>query len=350
MRANYNRYILDFKRPGGTSRGVLRQKETFFLSVDAQGRTGIGECALFRGLSYDDRPDYEEKLDWLCANIAMDPDFLREELQEFPSILFGWEQAMRSLSSEHPFVLFPSSFTDSSDCIVINGLIWMGDRKFMEQQVEQKLEQGFDTIKMKIGAIDFETELGILDLIRKRYSAREITLRVDANGAFSPMEANHKLNELSAFDIHSIEQPISAGHWGEMAKLCRTSPVPIALDEELIGVIDRSSREGLLKMIRPQYIILKPSLVGGFASCDQWIELCEEYEVGWWITSALESNVGLNAIAQYTYTLGNSLPQGLGTGSLFHNNVDSPLEVVSGKLCYRKERDWANLEELFKIR
>ena len=259
---------------------------------------------------------------------------------EFPSIQFGLEQALLSVKSVNPFVLFPSNFTESKDSVNINGLIWMGSEAFMKKQIADKLETGFSTIKMKIGAIDFETELALLKSIRKEFSSNEIELRVDANGAFAPKEALDKLKRLSDFELHSIEQPIKQGQIGEMADLCAKTPIPIALDEELIGVFDVTKKKELLLTIKPQYIILKPSLVGGIRSSEEWIDLAEKQQAGWWITSALESNIGLNAIAQWTYTLRNKMPQGLGTGSLFTNNIESPLEVKNGYLHYNTNKNW----------
>jgi o-succinylbenzoate synthase len=341
MKAVYQKYILNFKQASGTSRGILRTKETFFLKINSGVKTGYGECGLFRGLSIDDRLDYEEKLMWLCANIQKDKIFLLNELTEFPSIQFGLEQAMLSLQNENPFELFPSKFTNSKDAININGLIWMGSESFMKQQIKAKLEAGFSTIKMKIGAIDFKTELSLLKSIRKSFSSKEIELRVDANGAFLPEEALEKLKRLSDFEIHSIEQPIKEGQINEMANLCSRTPLPIALDEELIGVFDVTKKKELLQIINPQYIILKPSLVGGFKGSEEWIQLAEKKQIDWWITSALESNIGLNAIAQWTYTLNNKMPQGLGTGSLFANNIESPLEVRKGHLHYNNRKKWS---------
>nr|WP_299381856.1 o-succinylbenzoate synthase [Allomuricauda sp.] len=340
MKASYTQYILNFKRPSGTSRGVMNQKETWFLIVEHQGKKGIGECGILRGLSVDDVPDYEEKLQWLCNNINMPSKELFQELVAYPSIQFGLEQALLSLESDDPLVLFPSHFTGQEAPISINGLIWMGDEQFMLSQLEEKLEAGFNCIKMKIGAIDFKQELGILEVIRKRFSPKDIEIRVDANGAFKVGEALDKLNQLSQFQLHSIEQPIKAKQWRAMADLCRQTPLPIALDEELIGVFSVTDKVQLLQTIQPQFIILKPSLVGGFESCREWIQLAESRRVGWWITSALESNVGLNAIAQWTFTLQTRMPQGLGTGSLFTNNFDSPLEVLDGKLYYRNNKKW----------
>jgi len=340
MNASFQKYILNFKQASGTSRGILRTKETFFLLISDESSNGVGECGLFRGLSIDDRPDYEEKLQWLCENINKEKKELLSELIEFPSIQFGLEQALLSLKSSDKFELFPSNFTKGKASIPINGLIWMGSEAFMHQQIKEKLESGFTTIKMKIAAIDFDTELKLLKSIRKEFNSNEIELRVDANGAFKPKEALEKLKRLSDYQLHSIEQPIKQGQWQEMARLCEYTPLPIALDEELIGVFDVTKKEELLLTIQPQYIILKPSLIGGFRGSDEWIEIAESHNVAWWITSALESNIGLNAIAQYTYNLGVTRPQGLGTGSLFTNNFESPLEVKSGKLHYNNNKNW----------
>lgn len=340
MTALFKKYILHFKQASGTSRGILKTKETYFLKIVKGGNIGIGECAVFRGLSIDDLPDYEKKLQWLCNSIHLEETYLLNELIEFPSIQFGLEQALISLNSNNEFELFPSKFTESKDAININGLIWMGSESFMKQQIEEKLAAGFSTIKMKIGAIDFETELKLLKSIRSNFSSQEIELRVDANGAFNYSEALDKLKRLSEFEIHSIEQPIKQGQMEEMAKLCAKTPLPIALDEELIGVFDVTKKEKILQIINPQYIILKPSLVGGFKGSKEWINLAEKQQIGWWVTSALESNIGLNAIAQWTYTLKNKMPQGLGTGSLFTNNIESPLKVENGNLCYSKGEKW----------
>lgn len=340
MKASYKKYILEFKRPSGTSRGVLRKKETWFLMLQDDGKLGVGECGILRGLSYDDVADYEEKLQWTCRNINLGKDILWEQLKDYPSIQFGVEQAFLSLDSENPFELFPSDFTRKESPIAINGLIWMGDEAFMHEQIQQKLQQGFSCIKMKIGAVDFDTEIAILKSIRNTYSKGQIELRVDANGAFSKEEALKKLRILAELDIHSIEQPIPSGHFQEMKNLCSQSPLPIALDEELIGVSDRTKKEELLQMIQPQYIILKPSLIGGFKGSMEWIALAKKYAIGWWITSALESNIGLNAIAQWTYTFNNAMPQGLGTGSLYTNNFESPLMVAKGKLYYQRNQNW----------
>ena len=345
MKASYKKYILNFKQASGTSRGVLLTKETYFLKITTQHKVGIGECCLFKGLSFDDTPNYENKLIWLCNNIEKNKQELLNELINFPSIQFGLEQALLSLNSSQMFDIFPSKFTQSLDSIAINGLIWMGSENAMKQQITDKIKEGFSTIKMKIGAIDFNAELALLKRIRNNFSSEEIELRVDANGAFSPSEALEKLKRLSDFQIHSIEQPIKQGQIYEMANLCEKTPLPIALDEELIGVLDVTKKKKIVQIIKPQYLILKPSLVGGFLGSEQWITLAEENKIGWWITSALESNIGLNAIAQWTYTLGNKMPQGLGTGSLFTNNFESPLKVKNGNLHYDTAKKWNfNLE------
>jgi o-succinylbenzoate synthase len=340
MKARYKKYDLNFKRPSGTSRGVLRTKETWFLILEENGRYGIGECGLFRGLSHDDVSGYEEQLRWLVANINTDKKTLLTALNQYPSIQFGLEQAALSLTSENPFELFPSDFTKSERPIEINGLIWMGEPEYMHEQIQQKIEEGFRCIKMKIGAIDFDAEVNLLESIRKKFDKDKIELRVDANGAFSPDEALDKLKLLSQLDLHSIEQPIKQGQQEHMKTLCERTPLPIALDEELIGVTDFTEKEELLKRINPQYIILKPSLVGGFQGSEEWIAIAKKHNIGWWVTSALESNVGLNAIAQWTATLDNLLPQGLGTGGLFTNNFDSPLTVSNGGIYYDRNTLW----------
>ena len=340
MKAAYKPYILNFKRPSGTSRGVMTTKETWFIKLENQGKTGVGECGILRGLSIDDRPDFEAKLKWVCDNIEFGLEKLLKELIEFPSIQFGLETAFKSLESEDQFQLFPSEFTKGNDSIPINGLVWMGSEAFMRTQIKEKIESGFNCIKLKIGAIDFQTELEILKSIRKEFSVSDIELRVDANGAFSPVDALEKLKRLSEYQLHSIEQPIKPKQFEAMAQLCKETPLPIALDEELIGVFSTEAKQKLLKTIKPQYIILKPSLVGGFAGRQQWINIAESLNIKWWITSALESNVGLNAISQWTYTLNSKMPQGLGTGSLFTNNFPSPLKVKNGTLHYDIKQNW----------
>lgn len=340
MKATYIKHILQFKRPSGTSRGVMTEKETWFLILETNGKRGIGECGLLRGLSIDDRPEYEEKLQWVCANIHLGKDKLWDALQEYPSIQFGIEMAFLSLESETPYLLFPSDFTNGKKSIPINGLVWMGEPEFMKTQIEEKLAQGFSCIKLKIGAIDFQQELDLLGYIRSHFDENTIEIRVDANGAFTESEALYKINQLAVYKIHSIEQPIQKGQKNAMATLCKQTPFPIALDEELIGVFEYDEKVKLLDTIQPHYIILKPSLVGGIKGCLEWIHIAEERNIGWWITSALESNIGLNAIAQFTFTLQNKMPQGLGTGGLYTNNFDCPLVIKQGQLWYDLIEKW----------
>ena len=340
MKASYFKHILNFNQPSGTSRGILTFKETWFLKIEDEDNFGIGECSLLRGLSIDDKFDFEEKLNWVCENINLDLNHLLDKLLDFPAIKFGLETAFLDFRSDNPFILYPSDFTQGEVSIPINGLIWMGNKSFMKEQIKTKIKLGFSCIKIKIGAIDFQTEFNLIKYLRNEYSANDIEIRVDANGGFSPKDSLEKLKQLSKLDIHSVEQPIAPGQYEQMAQLCEKSPIPIALDEELIGINDVTKRLNLLQIINPKYIILKPSLLGGFVSTQSWINLAKKQSVGWWITSALESNIGLNAIAQWTYALGISRPQGLGTGKLFSNNIDSPLEINNGRLFYLPSKQW----------
>ena len=340
MQATYFKHQLQFKQASGTSRGVLKYKDTWFIRIQQDSLIGIGECGMFKGLSIDDRIDFDSKLAWVSENIDLGLEALLMELIEFPSIQFGLEMAFLSMISKTPFDLFPSNFTKGKDAISINGLIWMGDASFMKQQIKDKLDGGFSCIKLKIGAIDFEKELELLKSIRTEFDAQTIEIRVDANGAFNAVEALEKLKRLSDYNLHSIEQPIQQGQIDEMAQLCSETPLPIALDEELIGVFSVTNKQLLLQTINPQYIILKPTLIGGFKGSHEWINVAESNHVGWWVTSALESNIGLNAIAQWTYTLQSKLPQGLGTGGLFTNNIQAPLVVDSGQLFYDLKTKW----------
>lgn len=344
MKAAFSKQIFYFKRPSGTSRGVLTEKYSWFIDLfDENNSTiiGRGECSVIPGLS----PDfsgfnlYEEVLSNVCSNVDL---YLADLnlLSAYPSILFGLETAFLDLKNGGKKIIFDNDFTKGKRKIPINGLIWMGDSNYLLEQIEQKLEEGFSCLKMKIGAIDFQAELKVLESIRNRFSVDEISLRVDANGAFSPSDAESKLNELSIFDIHSIEQPIEVGQWQVMKELCLKTKVPIALDEELIGITQIAKKQDLLETILPQYIILKPSLHGGIKGCKEWIELSESMKIPWWMTSALESNVGLNAVAQFAGEFSNELPQGLGTGSLYTNNVESGLRVEGGEifLCRKNQR------------
>jgi o-succinylbenzoate synthase len=336
MKATFSKHTFFFKNPSGTSRGILHEKHSWFIELVEENDNsikGIGECSVIHGLSPDfsDFESYEIKLKEVCESVDV---FLANLclLDEFPSILFGLETAFYDYKNGGSGIIFNNSFSSGERRIPINGLIWMGDENFMLHQIEQKLSEGYSCLKMKIGAIDFTTEIKLLKGIRNRFTAKEITLRVDANGAFSPEEALSKLEILSDYEIHSIEQPIQQCQWIEMKRLCKETKLPIALDEELIGVTYYHKKRELIEFIDPQYIILKPSLHGGIKGCKEWIELADSLSIPWWITSALESNVGLNAIAQFTGEYNNLLPQGLGTGSLYTNNVVSNLRIEKGEL------------------
>lgn len=341
MDLSFITYKLKFKIPGGTSRGILSEKETFLLRLQMFESEYIGECGLFRGLSFDDRPDYKEKLKWVCENFDFENPNWWEELRKFPSIQFGLEQVLKAKENynqqkiEDHFnpILFPSEFTEGKAGIPINGLIWMGSPAFMKEQIREKINQKFRCIKLKIG-VNWEEEYQILQNLRKDFPSEQMEIRVDANGAFNFEKAKTVLKQLADLDVHSIEQPIKARQIHEMAELCAETPTPIALDEELIGVVYKEEKHRLLEAICPQYIILKPSLVGGWKGSEEWIEAAEQQKIGWWITSALESNIGLNAIAQWTFTLKNPMPQGLGTGSLFENNFTSRLNVHQDQLYF----------------
>ena len=348
---------LHFKQPAGTSRGVYTTRKVWYIVMtDTQNPNhfGVGECAPLPALSCDDVPQYEEVLQETCRrleeNMKANPENAftsLDFLKAYPSIRFGVETALahyqaRSLQFWH------TPFSKGKEGIPINGLIWMGNFDEMYHRIEEKMKAGFRCIKLKIGAIDFEKELELLAHIRQHFTPEQIELRVDANGAFSPTDALDKLNRLAEYQLHSIEQPIRAGQWNEMAKLCECTPFPIALDEELIGINDREQKIALLDTIRPQYIILKPSLHGGISGSEEWIELAAERGIGSWVTSALESNIGLNAIAQWTATLMPTLPQGLGTGLLFTDNIDYPLHIERDCLWYHPEEEEPDLLEWLK--
>lgn len=330
MILRYEPKTFHFKRPSGTSRGILTEKHSWFLYAHHDNDstiTGVGECSIIEGLSPDftSISAYESKLNELCSDPTID-------LTEWPSILFGLEVAKLDLQNGGKGIIFNNEFASGNRKIPINGLVWMGSFDFMKEQIDQKLRDGFRTIKMKIGAIDFDQELSLLKSIRDRYSASELTLRVDANGAFTPQEALNKLNRLASLDIHSIEQPIKNGQWEAMRDLCKVTPVPIALDEELIGVYSFDKKMELISIIEPQFIILKPSLHGGISGTKEWINIAGSLNIPWWMTSALESNIGLNAICQFAAEFNNDLPQGLGTGSLYIDNVPSNLTVEKGTI------------------
>ena len=332
-KATYYQHLLQFKRPGGTSRGILHTKETFILEITEDSKKGIGECALFRGLSSDDHPNYEDQLQWLCDNINLNEAVIKEKLIDYPSLWFGYEQAVQNLKLGSD-IYFDNDFTKGKSPIKINGLIWMGNVDFMREQIEEKLNLDFNCIKLKIG-VNWEEEKKVIAELRRHYPKDQLEIRVDANGAFSFEKAQIVLRELAELGIHSIEQPIKAGQIDLMAQLCESTPTPIALDEELIGKNRVSEKIEILTRIKPQYIILKPALVGGFSGSDEWISEAKKLGIDWWITSALESNIGLNAIAQYTYSKQSPLPQGLGTGALFTNNFESNLILKGDQLWHQ---------------
>jgi len=341
LSASFQKHTLIFKKPAGTSRGILTSKDSWFIILkDKNHNTGIGECSIIRGLSFDDRPDFEEKLEEVCQKIENFQYYLDTGLAEFPAIRFGLETALKDLETGGKRILFPSEFTKDEIGIPINGLIWMGSFSEMKEQIISKIENGFRCLKLKIGAINFEEELSLLKMIRKEFSANSLEIRVDANGAFLVNTVLEKLNKLSELEIHSIEQPIKAGQFDAMKKVCSLSPIPVALDEELIGLKSNQQMQQLLEEIKPQYVILKPSLLGGFTKSEEIIMAAKKMNIGWWATSALEANIGLNAIAQWVFTLRNPMPQGLGTGQLFENNIPSPLFIKNANLQHGSHNQW----------
>lgn len=344
-------YTLQFKRPAGTSRGVYLDHKVWYVIVYSVSTPstnwGIGECAPLSDLSCDYDENYENNLKTFCNKIEQTQYLDIEALRNYPSILFGLETAFMHYKTNN-FNLCENHFTKGERGIPINGLIWMGDYSYMLEQIQVKIDEGYRCIKLKIGAINFDEELQLLKYIRNRFSAQDLTLRVDANGAFKPKDALSKLQKLALFDLHSIEQPIQAGQWDTMAQLTKDSPLPIALDEELIGVNDMRKKLELLQKTGPQYIILKPTLHGGLNGVSEWIELAEKLNIGWWITSALESNIGLNAIAQWSGNFDRvySMPQGLGTGGLYFNNIQMPLEIRGDCLWLDNEISYFSLSDL----
>ncbi|MCE1202613.1 MAG: o-succinylbenzoate synthase [Bacteroidia bacterium] len=335
-------YTLHFRFGAGTSRGVLTQKHGWLIKLtdpSSPGRSGIGECSLIPGLS-PDLPEDIESLIRVFEKEGIEPQmFINSHAAQFPAMAFALEMALASLERLGSMKLFPSRFTEGHMGIPINGLVWMGSIEEMKARIRDKIEQGYHTIKLKVGALNFDDELALIREIRAHYSPTDISLRLDANGAFGTDEALEKLERLSQFHIHSIEQPIRAGQPEEMARICCHNPIPVALDEELIAVPD-GQMQTLLENIRPQYIILKPSLLGGLKRSAQWIDHAQKLDIGWWVTSALESNVGLSAISQWTATLNNPLPQGLGTGQLYNNNFKSPLHIREAQLWHDPQIHW----------
>ena len=339
MKITVEERTLHFRQPAGTSRGVYTERRSWFVTATDGSSVGIGECAPLPKLSCDDIPDYAGVLRRFCDDVEHTGVIPYDDLRDYPSMLFGLETALLSLHQSPNIRLFDSAFSRGEAGIPINGLVWMGTYEEMLQRMEQKLQQGFHCVKLKIGAIDFDRELDLVKRIRQRFSHHEVELRLDANGAFPYEEALYKLELLSQYNIHSIEQPIRQGQWACMSELCRESPLPIALDEELIGVNNPDQKRQMLNIIRPAYIILKPSLHGGMRGTREWVSIARDMGIGSWITSALESNVGLNAVAQLCADIYGdhiTMPQGLGTGQLFTDNIPMPLEIRGDQLWVSK--------------
>ena len=351
IRLEFAPYELIFKEKAGTSRGTLLTKQTWFLRLTDEDRpsiSGYGEAALFEGLSPESGPGFETKLRETAREIRDTGEIPWDKIKDFSSLIFGLEQALFDLRNGGKSLYFGVESSLRNKQVEINGLVWMGNREEMTERLRIKLREGFKCIKIKIGAINLEDEISLLRHIREDKYLRDVEIRLDANGAFSPDECPGILKELSQFDIHSIEQPIKAGQWREMAEICRNSPIDIALDEELIGIADPLRREEMIRSIRPKYLILKPALCFGFSGAKDWIEKAEKHGVGWWVTSALESSVGLDALTQFVMTLNVEMPQGLGTGNLYVNNFSSPLQLTGDRLHYK--RDFGNYrKELEKL-
>ena len=337
MNINIEERVLHFKQPAGTSRGVYTTRMSWFVTITDGECRGVGECAPLPDLSCDALPPYiyNKVLRGFCDQVEQTGEIPYEAMRDYPSMLFGLETALLALRRDPSPLLFDTAFSRGEEGIPINGLVWMGNHEEMLERMEQKLEQGFRCVKLKVGAIDFDRELDLVKRIRKRFSFHDVELRLDANGGFSPDEALYKLELLSQYAIHSIEQPIKQKQWAMMAELCRDAPLPIALDEELIGVNDPETKRQMLRIIKPAYIVLKPSLHGGMMGCREWIDIARDEGIGSWMTSALESNIGLNVIAQFcsdVYGDDISFPQGLGTGQLFTDNIPMPLEIRGDRL------------------
>jgi o-succinylbenzoate synthase len=346
---SYYPYSFHFKKPATTSRGILTTRTFYLIKIDDGVTTGWGEAGTIPGLSLDDKPEYESIITKTCQRLTENPTLLSLPVEElayaldirfYPSILFAIESAVLDWKNGGRFILFNSSFSQSKKAIPINGLVWMDTAENMLKQVEEKINAGFTSVKLKIGALDFDEECRLLETVRKKYNAFHIELRLDANGAFDADSVAEQLTDLARFDIHSIEQPVKAGQWELMNEVCHKSKIPIALDEELIGLAEAKLDDMVLKKISPSFLILKPGLLGGFTHCQNWIKRANKLSIGYWITSALESNIGLNAIAQFTATLPIEIPQGLGTGQLYVSNFESPLEIEGGALHYRYGKKW----------
>lgn len=343
LKVEYTKHTLKFNFPGGTSRGVLTEKPSWYIKIwddIAPELVGIGEISIIQGLTPDKESSIEKMLDSLINDPLQFISNRDELLKDLPAFKFGLETALLDMENGGKRILYDTPFTNGEKGITINGLIWMGAKDEMLERIKQKVDAGFTCLKLKIGAINFDEELELLKYIRESFNSNNLELRVDANGAFAPSEALNKLEQLSDFSIHSIEQPIKQNQWNEMKELCSKTPLPIALDEELIGIKPEKEKKELLEFIKPQFIILKPSLIGGLSETQKWAQLAINNDIGWWVTSALEGNIGLNAIAQWTAKYGSAMPQGLGTGQVFSNNIESPLEIRGQELWYNLEKDW----------
>lgn len=354
LRASYSKKVFQFAFKARTSRGLMKDKTSWFIKLWDETRpeiAGVGECGPLPGLSPDSTPDFEEVLKTVVTNLNQLEHSETPILQQlytivpkhFPSITFGLETAFLDLQHGGKRLIYDNSFIAGKP-IPINGLVWMGDLDFMMNQINQKIAQGFNCIKLKVGGLDFDRECDILQYIRKRYFKNDIIIRLDANGAFKLDDVLYKLTELAKYNIESLEQPIKPG-LPEMEELCRKSPIPIAFDEELIGIESVKEKRELLTRLKPKYIILKPTLHGGFKGCVEWIDIATSLSIGWWITSALESNIGLNAICQFTNQYDVTLHQGLGTGMIYDNNIVSPLRVEKGMIFYNPSLHWQDVND-----
>jgi o-succinylbenzoate synthase len=343
----FKKHILEFKFEAGTSRGVMTNHTTYFVKIEnpsQKNHFGLGEAAPLKGLSIDYLPNFESILSKICEEMSKIIDFGFNDIYRLipntlPSIKFAFETALLDYKYGGTRKIFSNDFTDNNAPIPINGLIWMGDKALMLSRIKEKIEDGYTTLKLKVGAINFKDEIDLLESIRNDFSKEKLTIRLDANGAFTPAEAHQKLEILQNYDIHSIEQPIAPGQKNALKNLIEKNIIPIALDEELIGIFG-TEKYKLLAWLKPQYIILKPTLLGGFEATKEWIQYADNHNIEWWITSALESNIGLNAIAQFSAEFENKLPQGLGTGQLYNNNIESPLNIKNGNLFYDQNTSW----------
>ena len=334
MRISFETITLPFKIPATTSRGAYKNRKVHLVTIEKEGLIGIGECSPLIDLSIDYKENLEQEIEEFCEEINQTRSIDPYKYKKNPAFIFALESALRQIETGTAHLLYQTDFTSGTTGIPINGLIWMADSENMKAQMENKLKDGYSILKLKIGALDFDQECRLIESLRKERNAFDLEIRVDANGAFENEFALEKLNELSRFELHSIEQPIKQGQWDLMQEVCAKSAIPVALDEELIGVLDK--KEDLIKHIDPQYLILKPTLLGGFGHCDEWIRLANKYNKGWWATFALESNIGLNAIAQWVSKYETEMAQGLGTGQLFVKNYDLGLSIKNGYL-YRND-------------